>query len=149
MAAFVFLLSEPEQCNAVSSDNKLKPTSICNQSNGTNYYRHEISRGLSDPAYLILLQDQIALLPSLPAPATALFSRGLAMGGSSHQLITQLSWLVFVIGWTLLLTVPLCVVLMMLGVHPYTGAPPLSGCVTVRKGLRKGFGGVMHKGLSD
>ena len=61
-------------------------------------------------------------MPSMPLQGAAMHSRGLFMGGGGHQLAVQLTWLMFVICWSLLFTLPVCVVLMMLGAHPCTGA---------------------------
>lgn len=66
------------------------------------------------------------MLPSLPTPASAMFSSGLAMGGSGEQLVVQVLWLLFVVGWSLLVTVPVCLVLMVLGAHPCIGETPWS-----------------------
>ena len=65
-------------------------------------------------------------MPSMPLQGAAMHSRGLFMGGGGHQLAVQLTWLMFVICWSLLFTLPVCVVLMMLGAHPCTGATVLS-----------------------
>lgn len=72
-----------------------------------------------------LLQDYIVLLPSLPTPDSAFFSNGLFMGGGGQQLAVQLMWLLFVMFWSLLFTVPVCLVLMVLEGHSCTGVPAL------------------------
>lgn len=43
------------------------------------------------------------------------------MGGNGQQLVVQLLWLVSIVCWSLLFTVPVCVVLQALGILVYAG----------------------------
>jgi ammonia channel protein AmtB len=54
-------------------------------------------------------------LPSLPSREAVRHSAGLAFGGNTHQLIVQLVWLLIILLWSLVITVPMCLLLRSLG----------------------------------
>lgn len=63
------------------------------------------------------------MLPSLPTTVAVQSSRGLTMGGYGQQLAVQIAWLLFIVCWSLTFTIPVCMVLRVLGVLPWIGMP--------------------------
>jgi hypothetical protein len=89
------------------------------------------------------------MLPTLPATAAVGYSRGLLMGGSGQQLVVQLAWLCFILCWTLTFTLPVCLVMRLLGVLPWTGvdacSPSVSFFSLMQEALRKSCSTLMSQ----
>ena len=59
--------------------------------------------------------DLLQQLPQLPSQKAAQFSAGFVYGGDGRQLVLQLVWLLLLLLWAAVTTVPLCLMLRSLG----------------------------------
>ena len=82
--------------------------------------------------------QRLLSLPGVPPQAAAAASAGVAFGGDGSQLGVQAVWLLFVLGWTAALVLPVCLGLQAFGVlrSPDTaltaGAPLRARCAAAR-----------------
>ena len=58
---------------------------------------------------------RIRMLPMAPSDEASQISTGIVFGGNGSQLGLQLLWLLFILAWTITITVPLCLTLRSLG----------------------------------
>jgi ammonia channel protein AmtB len=79
--------------------------------------------------------DLLRLLPQLPSVAATHASAGLVFGGKGHQLALQLVWILLILAWSTVLTVPTCVTLRSLGLLRNDTRSTIKGEQLIQSGI--------------